>query len=97
MSYWADKGIKPGSELEQHIEAIKIEKKKRERDTIVNTVIASVVGAGLAYWAWQTIAHAAFGFALFFTISAVGNRISSELFQIAAQQKGREIMDREGQ
>jgi len=96
MSYWADRGVKPGSELEQHLEAIKAEKKKRERDTIVNTLISSIVGAGLAYWAWQTVAHAVFGFALFFMISAVGNRISGDLFQMAAQQKGREIMDREG-
>lgn len=74
-----------------------VEKKRHERDNILNTFIAALVGAALAYWAWQTIAHAAFAFSLFFTISAVGNRISFELFQLRAQQKVREIMDKEGQ
>ncbi|MEI3807562.1 hypothetical protein V6R85_23870 [Agrobacterium sp. CCNWLW32] len=96
MTYWTDKGVKPGSELDQHLETIKAEKKKRERDNMINTIIASLVGAGLAYWAWQTIAHAAFGFSLFFTVTAVGNRISFELFQLRAQQKATDIMSREG-
>jgi hypothetical protein len=96
MTYWTDRGVKPGSELDRHLEAIKAEKKKHERDNMINTIIASLVGAGLAYWSWQTIAHAAFGFSLFFTITAVGNRISFELFQLRAELKATDIMNREG-
>ncbi|SMD16424.1 hypothetical protein [Rhizobium sp. RU36D] len=82
-------------ELDDHLKAVKAEAKKRERDNVVNTSISALIGAGLAYWAWSTIAHAAFGFALFFAISAIGNRVTDELFRARTQQKTREIMDRE--
>lgn len=83
-------------EIDEHLAKVKAEAKKRNRENVVNTAIASIVGAGLAYWAWQTVAHAAFGFSLFFTVTAVGNRVSYELFQIRAQQKATEIIDRAG-
>lgn len=83
-------------EIDEHLVKVKAEAKKRNRENVVNTAIASVVGAGLAYWAWQTAAHAAFAFSLFFTISAVGNRISYELFQLRAQQKANELLDKAG-
>lgn len=85
-----------GAELDKHLEDLKAEKKKRERDGIQNTLVTALIGAGLGYWAWQTVAHAVFAFFLFFAISAVGNRISGELFRMHAQQKATEIMDREG-
>lgn len=85
-----------GQELDDHLAKVKDEAKRRNRDNAVNTAIASIIGAGLAYWAWQSTAHAAFGFSLFLTITAVGNRVSYELFQLRAQQKASEILDREG-
>lgn len=97
MSFWTDRGVKPTTELDVHLETIRAENKKRERDNILNTTVTSLIGAGLAYWALQTVAHAAFAFFLFFSISAIGNRISGELFQLRAKQKATEIMAREGQ
>ncbi len=85
-----------GQELDDHLAVVRAEAKKRTRDNAANTVITSIVGAALAYWAWHTVAHAAFGLSLFFTVSAVGNRISYELFQNRAQQKASRILDREG-
>lgn len=96
MSYRIDRGLKPNPELDAHLEDIKVQKKRRERDNILNTLVTSLIGAGLAYWAWHTLAHAAFAFFLFFSVSAVANRISGELFQLRAQQKAAEIMNREG-
>lgn len=81
-------------EIDAHLEKVKVEAKKRNRDNMTNTAIASVVGAGLAYWAWHTVAHAAFAFSLFFTVTAVGNRISYELFQLRAQQNVNELLDK---
>ncbi|AYM66217.1 hypothetical protein G6L68_25355 [Agrobacterium fabrum] len=83
-------------EIDAHLEKVKAEAKKRNRDNLTNTAIASIVGAGLAYWAWHTVAHAAFGFSLFFTVTAVGNRVSYELFQLRAQQKASELLDKAG-
>lgn len=84
-----------GRGLDDHLDSVKAEARRRNRDNIANTAITSVVGAGLAYWAWHTVAHAAFGLSLFFTVSAVGNRISYELFQIRARRKASEILNRE--
>ena len=83
-------------EIDEHLAKVKAEAKKRNRENITNTAIASIVGAWLAYWAWHTVAHAAFAFSLFFTITAVGNRISYELFQLRAQQKVNELLDKAG-
>lgn len=96
MSFWTDRGLAPNPELDAHLEDIKVQKKRRERDNILNTLVTALIGAGLAYWAWQTVAHAAFAFFLFFSISAVANRISGELFQLRAQQKATDIMNRAG-
>lgn len=84
-----------GQDLDDHLKAVKAEAKKRERDNVVNTSISALIGAGLAYWAWSTLAHAAFGFALFFAISAIGNRVTDELFRTRTQHKTREIMEGE--
>lgn len=96
MSFSTDHGLKPIPELDAHLEDVKLEKKKQDRDNILNTLVTALIGAGLGYWAWQTVAHAVFAFFLLFSVSAVANRISGELFRLRAQQKASEIMDRAG-
>jgi len=60
-----------GQELDDHLKSIKVESKRRERDNVLNTSISALIGAGVGYWAWQTVAHTVFSFFLFFSISAV--------------------------
>jgi hypothetical protein len=83
------------AELSSHLEAVKAQMKIREGENVQNTIFTALIGAILGYWAWQTIAHAAFAFFLLFSISAVGNRVTSELFRIRAQQMAADITEKQ--
>jgi hypothetical protein len=84
------------TEMEAHLATLKIDSKKKYRDDLWHTLVMTAVGAGLAYWAYQTVAHTVlFGF-LVFSVSAVGNRISGELYQYRTKQEATALMDRLG-
>ena len=84
------------TEIEAHLADLKIKSRKKYRDDTLNTFIMAAVGAGLAYWAYQTIAHTVlFGF-IVFTASAVGKRVSGELYRWRAQIESNKLMDRLG-
>lgn len=83
-------------EIDAHLADLKIKSRKKYRDDLWNTLIMAAIGAGLAYWAYQTVAHAVlFGFVVF-TASAVGNRVSGELYQWRAHVDSNKLMDRLG-
>lgn len=79
--------------LELFFKSISSENKKRGRSEIQETLAMSAIGAFLGYLAFGSIYHGLlFGF-LVFSISAVGNRISGELFQIKSSLRGSMIID----
>jgi len=83
------------SELDRHLEQVRVDFKKRGRENLTNTLALAAIGAALGYWAHGTISQAALYFFLCFTISSVGNRITDELFRLRAQQTAAEIQSRE--
>lgn len=71
----------------------KRERKSAERADILNTCVAVVVAAALAYWAYGTLAHAVLFAFLVFAVAAVGNRVCTDLRQYRAQDEGRKLVD----
>lgn len=62
---------------------------EQARGDLVNTLIAAAIGAFLGYMAFGSFWHGAlFGF-LAFAISAVGNRVMSELPRVLSQKAER--------
>ncbi|MDU0365135.1 hypothetical protein RWK44_32720 [Rhizobium sp. 25PS6] len=84
------------TELDAHLEDLRIKSKKKYRDDIWNTLFVTAIGAALAYWAYETLAHTALFAFLSFNIVAVGNRISGELMQWRAKIEANQLMDRLG-
>ncbi|WP_425624938.1 hypothetical protein [Agrobacterium radiobacter] len=82
------------SELDDHLEAVRVGFKKKTRENVGNTLASACIGAALGYWAFGTLPHTVLIFFLVFVISAVGNRITDELFRLQAQQKATEIQNR---
>ncbi|MBP2446997.1 hypothetical protein [Rhizobium leguminosarum] len=81
-------------ELDLHLADLKIKTKARTREDLWNTAIMTVIAAGLAYWAYRTVAHTAlFGF-LTFVVVAMGNRVSSELYRWRSQIDANKLMDK---
>jgi putative Mn2+ efflux pump MntP len=73
-----------------------IKSKIRSRDDLWNTAIMTIIAAGLAFWAYHTVAHAVlFGFVAFVVV-AMGNRLSGELHQWRSKIEANQLMDKLG-
>ncbi|MDM9628455.1 hypothetical protein QTL95_21395 [Rhizobium sp. S152] len=83
-------------EFDTHLAALMIKSKKRSRDDLWNTAIMAVIAAGLAYWAYHTVAHAVLFAFLAFVIVAMGNRISNEMHQWRSKIEANRLMDKLG-
>lgn len=83
-------------ELDLHLADLKNKTKKRSSEELWNTAIMSVIAGGLAYWAYQTVAHTALFAFLTFVVVAMGNRISGELFQWRSKIEANQLMDKLG-
>ncbi|WP_421477692.1 hypothetical protein [Agrobacterium tumefaciens] len=69
------------------------ETKTKARDQVINTLIAVVIGAALAFWAYGTIAHMTlFSFVIFVVVS-VKNTIEQTLHQFRASIESKLLMD----
>ncbi len=83
-------------ELNFHIAELAVKTRARNREDLWNTAIMTVIAAGLAYWAYRTVAHAAlFGF-MAFVVVAMGNRISGELYRWRTKIEASKLMDKLG-
>ncbi|ANL64774.1 hypothetical protein AMC82_CH01081 [Rhizobium phaseoli] len=83
-------------ELDLHIAELATKTKARAREDLWNTAIMTVIAAGLAYWAYRTLAHAVlFGF-MAFVVVAMGNRVSGELYRWRTNNEANKLMDKLG-
>jgi ribose/xylose/arabinose/galactoside ABC-type transport system permease subunit len=84
------------SELDDYMAQLKAETKTKYRDQVLNSLIAIVVGGGLAYWAYGTVAHTLLFAFIVYAITAAKNGIESQMHQFRASMESKRIMDRHG-
>jgi hypothetical protein len=85
--------IQDDPEIATFLERLKRERKTAEWSDMGNTLVVTVIGGALAYWAYGTIAHTLLFAFLVFAISAVGNRVTGDIRQYRAQDEGRKLVD----
>lgn len=83
-------------ELEDYLAKVKNETKASERDNIFNSLASAAIAGGLAFWAFETLAHGVLFAWVVFTISAVGNRVSGEMRRARVKVEADRIMDQAG-
>lgn len=81
------------AQLDDYMAKLKAETKTKARDQIINTLVAIVIGASLAYWAYQTIAHMVLFSFLVFVVVSVKNAIEQQMHQFRASVESKMLMD----
>jgi hypothetical protein len=83
-------------EFDAHLADLKAKSRRKYRDDIWKSLVVIAIAGGLAYWAYETVAHAILFAFMAYCIAGVGNRISGELYQWRTSLDGNKIMDKLG-
>ncbi|MGJ7040915.1 putative membrane protein YccC [Shinella sp. BE166] len=81
-------------QLDDNMQRLAAHTKVKARDQVINTMISVVIGAGLAFWAYGTLAHMLlFSFVIFVVLGAK-NALEQALHQFRASIESKMLMDK---